>query len=738
MKYDLFEYLCGDGRMYELQYDIGNNQGTQTVQTQVDANDPKVFYHVKNQEWERLYADSRYIYREADTSEAPDRYYVQTTDGQRGAVWAKRHMEVGEVVQRHPLVIHYWKANCQKRLEGRHPSDLILVTVHDQHTFPSGITLSDVAVLGWLVGGEVEEEYFYAKNYGLVSWKGRGRGQSYICEEHQGRPDLVRETIPCMPALGDLYYAPEEYGGEDMFAKGVDVSEHQGAHVNWDALRRNDEVSFAFLRATVGLRQDATYLRNYRRAGEAGILRGAYHYFYPVFDARIQAQLFADTVQESELPFVLDVEEAGIRVLQVQDFIDEFENITGKKLMIYTSMSKWHALIGHNVPWSREHDLWVAHYTTEPQPLMPDSWTKWTFWQYSKTGHLSGHSGDLDLDYFNGNVDELRAYASASPAPPEELITDGFDFPCSWPDGKDYYVAAGVAEQDYYNRFGAWHTGEDWNGTGMGNSDLGDPVYAVANGIVKTVDYYQPSWGNVVLIEHKMPNGDKVWSQYAHLRDVHVREDEEIERGHQIGTIGRGHDDKWWAHLHFEIRRQDLAANAWNMTKQQVLDRYYHPSEFIRANRPGTVGVEVSVDDREAAFHRSQSSFWHESTVGHKGHSYWTYCMKTREDCVAEWKPALPQTGLYDVMVFIPSKNATSRRARYKVSHRRGDTEVVVDQSRYFDQWVSLGRFPFSISPSMPAVVRLSDNTGEPYTRSVRYRKKIAFDAVRFVLVESD
>jgi hypothetical protein len=174
------------------------------------------------------------------------------------------------------------------------------------------------------------------------------------------------------------------------------------------------------------------------------------------------------------------------------------------------------------------------------------------------------------------------------------------------------------------------------------------------------------------------------------------------------------------------------------MTRQQVLDRYYHPSEFIAANRPGTVGVEVAVDDWSADFERSDSNYWYQSPVGYKGHSYWTYCMKTREDCVAQWKPTLPQTGLYEVMAFIPSKQATSRQARYLVKHRRGESEVVIDQSRYFDQWVSLGRFAFSVSPSMPAIVRLSDKTGEPYTPSVKYRKKVAFDAVRFVLVESE
>ena len=80
---------------------------------------------------------------------------------------------------------------------------------------------------------------------------------------------------------------------------------------------------------------------------------------------------------------------------------------------------------------------------------------------------------------------------------------DGFDFPCGAPDGVGYYVAAGVAEEAYYERFGAWHTGEDWTGLGGGDSDLGDPVQATANGQVVASEYFPPSWGNIVLIEHQ-------------------------------------------------------------------------------------------------------------------------------------------------------------------------------------------------------------------------------------------
>ncbi|NIO67625.1 MAG: peptidoglycan DD-metalloendopeptidase family protein, partial [Anaerolineae bacterium] len=102
-------------------------------------------------------------------------------------------------------------------------------------------------------------------------------------------------------------------------------------------------------------------------------------------------------------------------------------------------------------------------------------------------------------------------------------ITDGFDFPVGKPDAKGYYVASGLAEQEYYERFKAWHPGEDWNGLQGGDSDLGAPVYAVAHGLVVTTDSF-PAWGNIVLIEHHLLDGSKVWSQYAHLQERLVEE----------------------------------------------------------------------------------------------------------------------------------------------------------------------------------------------------------------------
>ncbi len=192
------------------------------------------------------------------------------------------------------------------------------------------------------------------------------------------------------------------------------------------------------------------------------------------------------------------------------------------------------------------------------------------------------------------------------------FITDGFDFPCGAPDGKGYYVAAGLVERPYYNRFRAWHTGEDWNASRRprGDVDLGDPIYAVANGVVTVADYFVPSWGNVILMEHTLPDGDKIWSQYAHCDKMVVKEGDKVRRGQKIGTIGKGAGKRWPAHLHFEIRLADVKPNAWGWTRSQVVQRYARPTQFIKANRPGMDSQVIAVSEESSHFTRSDSRYW--------------------------------------------------------------------------------------------------------------------------------
>ena len=65
-----------------------------------------------------------------------------------------------------------------------------------------------------------------------------------------------------------------------------------------------------------------------------------------------------------------------------------------------------------------------------------------------------------------------------------------------WPVGpkKDpaetHYISSGFCDEAYHYKRGFWHPGEDWNGKGGGDSDLGDDVYTIADGRIVGKDFY--------------------------------------------------------------------------------------------------------------------------------------------------------------------------------------------------------------------------------------------------------
>ncbi|MGJ8656764.1 MAG: M23 family metallopeptidase [Akkermansiaceae bacterium] len=103
---------------------------------------------------------------------------------------------------------------------------------------------------------------------------------------------------------------------------------------------------------------------------------------------------------------------------------------------------------------------------------------------------------------------------------------------------------------------GGNHSGDDINGIGGQNSDLADPVFAVANGLVVYIGNPSPGWGNCIVLAHRTPDGKILHSMYAHLLSTHVSYMEQIPRGYVIGTVGQA-DVGYLAHLHLEMRETD-------------------------------------------------------------------------------------------------------------------------------------------------------------------------------------
>jgi murein DD-endopeptidase MepM/ murein hydrolase activator NlpD len=134
-----------------------------------------------------------------------------------------------------------------------------------------------------------------------------------------------------------------------------------------------------------------------------------------------------------------------------------------------------------------------------------------------------------------------------APEPAQPPRCDGFDLPVGPPDGAGYYDAQPFGVND--------HLGNDYNGVRGGDSDLGDPVYAIADGRVGEATDHGGGWGNVVRIAHGCGDepGQAVESLYAHLDAIAVVPGQAVRRGDRIGTIGTagGH---YAAHLHLELR----------------------------------------------------------------------------------------------------------------------------------------------------------------------------------------
>jgi len=64
------------------------------------------------------------------------------------------------------------------------------------------------------------------------------------------------------------------------------------------------------------------------------------------------------------------------------------------------------------------YPLWVAHYTNNSKPLIPNEWSTWAFWQYTDTTEVPGiPTPDEDGDRFNGSLSELLTFIDSTKLP---------------------------------------------------------------------------------------------------------------------------------------------------------------------------------------------------------------------------------------------------------------------------------------------------------------------------------
>jgi lysozyme len=189
---------------------------------------------------------------------------------------------------------------------------------------------------------------------------------------------------------------------------GIDVSRYQ-KRINWPMVRQMKDkdisLGFAFMKATEGVKLvDAEFKRNWKKAKENNIPRGAYHFFIAYKSGREQAQHFIKNVslQVGDLPPVLDIETLnGASVTEMQknvgEWLETIESHYGVKPIIYSNASFYTSFLESKFS---GYPLWVAHYLEMHKPRVN---RHWHFWQHNEGGHVNGIDGFVDFNVFNGD-----------------------------------------------------------------------------------------------------------------------------------------------------------------------------------------------------------------------------------------------------------------------------------------------------------------------------------------------
>ena len=192
---------------------------------------------------------------------------------------------------------------------------------------------------------------------------------------------------------------------------GIDVSRYQ-SDIDWEKVAGQD-VKFAFVKASEGETiSDNFFCKNWREMKDAGVRRGAYHFFRPTTSVLTQAQNFMDNVilEKGDLPPVLDVEvmdgvESEELVKRVKTWLEIIEFEYQIKPIIYTNLKFYNNHLADSLS---DYPVWIARYNQYFEPLLTNG-KDWIFWQYGNQGQLDGIKGDVDLNVFQGTEEDLES-----------------------------------------------------------------------------------------------------------------------------------------------------------------------------------------------------------------------------------------------------------------------------------------------------------------------------------------
>lgn len=179
---------------------------------------------------------------------------------------------------------------------------------------------------------------------------------------------------------------------------GIDVSAHQGK-VDWASVAK-DDIGFAYIKATEGEDfVDDRFKENWQAVEEAGLDRGAYHFFTLCTPGENQAENFLRVAppNPNALAPAVDLELAGNCSdrpprsdvhKELRNFIGTVEGAWRQEIVLYLG-NDFESFYEVRKAWDRP--LWLRRFLLRRPG-------EWAIWQLHGYATVEGVTGGVDLD----------------------------------------------------------------------------------------------------------------------------------------------------------------------------------------------------------------------------------------------------------------------------------------------------------------------------------------------------
>lgn len=201
------------------------------------------------------------------------------------------------------------------------------------------------------------------------------------------------------------------------------IDPYKGNNLDFDKILTDKRVVAIIHKASQGFKTDDKYYERSTIAKSKKILYASYHLGTnedPIKQADYYLNIIKNNLDE---PMALDIEDIGgnnISLENAEKFINRIYEKTKKYPFVYVNNKVFNEI---NTKFNKKSSfakcpLWYARFVTTLPKLSNKVWDKVTIWQFSceinckQTGkclyNVPGTSFDIDVNVFNGNINELN------------------------------------------------------------------------------------------------------------------------------------------------------------------------------------------------------------------------------------------------------------------------------------------------------------------------------------------